>query len=611
MDQKRFLLAILLSAAILFSWQYFFAPIPEQQNPVNPKPENSKVGSDQLQPDQAQQPVAPAQGEVANFPINEDVPQRTVVVETPLYRVTFDSRGAVPVSWIVKKNKDKDGEREIFSVGADISKRQPLELISRRGLEMSPREVPLRLLTGDKNLDQVLNERNYKISEDLASNGDVITLQAGDQRRVSFELRDQSSGIIATKTFDFAADDYSVSINASAVRNGSLLPSVELSIGPNIGDQGIRHYTFYSVAPEAVVGLEEGAERHTALSVNDDSNNPGNLFVKQPVQWASIADTYFAMVAIPSKPSPQARFLTQKYEHEDEGHKEDRFLITGFIPVAPEGLSVTLYVGPKDHFVLENVSEKLTKAFSSRTIDLDGLIDYGYFSQVSRPLAIPILKAIKWIHSFTGNYGVAIIIFTIIIYSLFFPLKWRSSKAMKKAQKFAPRMKEVQEKIKSLKSNDPRLKELQSEQLRLMKEGNMLGGCLPLLIQMPFFFALYRAITISLDFRQATFLWLPDLSAGDPYHLLPVLMAGSVLVVQLVTPAPTADPMQRKMMAFIMPGVMLYALWSAPAGLLLYWLAGNIIIFGQQMLINKLIQSPDDEEPPQPLISKQAIAVNG
>ena len=139
---------------------------------------------------------------------------------------------------------------------------------------------------------------------------------------------------------------------------------------------------------------------------------------------------------------------------------------------------------------------------------------------------MPILKAIKWLKQLTGSYGVAIILFTIVIYSLFFPLKWRSSKSMKKAQKLAPKMKELQEKIKGMKQNDPRLKELQVEQLRLMKEGNPLGGCLPLLIQMPFLFALYRAITISLDFRQATFLWLPDLSAGDPYHILEILMAG-------------------------------------------------------------------------------------
>jgi YidC/Oxa1 family membrane protein insertase len=171
---------------------------------------------------------------------------------------------------------------------------------------------------------------------------------------------------------------------------------------------------------------------------------------------------------------------------------------------------------------------------------------------------------------------------------------------MKKAQKLAPRMKELQEKIKGMKQSDPRLKELQVEQLRLMKEGNPLGGCLPLLIQMPFLFALYRAITISLDFRQASFLWLPDLSAPEPYfiHVLPILMAVTMIVLQLITPAPSADPLQRKMMAIGMPLFMLYILWSAPAGLLLYWLVGNIVGFTQQFLINNWTKSEDDLKPP-------------
>jgi YidC/Oxa1 family membrane protein insertase len=171
---------------------------------------------------------------------------------------------------------------------------------------------------------------------------------------------------------------------------------------------------------------------------------------------------------------------------------------------------------------------------------------------------------------------------------------------MKKAQKLAPRMKEVQEKIKGMKQNDPRLKELQMEQLRLMKEGNPLGGCLPLLIQMPFLIALYVAITISIDFRQSSFLWIPDLAAAEPYpiHILPLLMASSMLVLQLITPSPAADPLQRKMMAIIMPVMMLYILWSAPAGLVVYWLVGNIVGFGQQYLINRMLKSKDDEEQP-------------
>jgi YidC/Oxa1 family membrane protein insertase len=241
-----------------------------------------------------------------------------------------------------------------------------------------------------------------------------------------------------------------------------------------------------------------------------------------------------------------------------------------------------------------------------RNIDLEGLIDYGWFSWMSRPLAVPILSSIKWLQKVTGSYGVAIILFTIVIYSLFFPLKWRSSKSMKKAQKLAPRMKELQEKIKGMKQNDPRLKELQVEQLRLMKEGNPLGGCLPLLIQMPFLFALYRAITISLDFRQASFLWLPDLSAPEAYfiHVLPILMAATMITLQLITPAPSADPLQRKMMAIGMPVFMLYVLWSAPSGLLLYWLVGNIVGFAQQFIINRMTKSEDDAQPPVNLAAK-------
>ena len=158
--------------------------------------------------------------------------------------------------------------------------------------------------------------------------------------------------------------------------------------------------------------------------------------------------------------------------------------------------------------MLTEASKTISGAVS-RNIELEGLIDYGWFSWLSRPLAVPILRAIKWLRNLTNSYGIAIILFTIVIYSLFFPLKWRSSKAMKKAQKLAPRMKELQEKIKGMKQTDPRLKELQVEQLRLMKEGNPLGGCLPLLIQMPFLFALYRAITISLDLGRQHFCGCP------------------------------------------------------------------------------------------------------
>jgi YidC/Oxa1 family membrane protein insertase len=379
-------------------------------------------------------------------------------------------------------------------------------------------------------------------------------------------------------------------------RGGEVLPKVKLTVGPSVGDQGVSHHTFYSVAPEAIAYGSGKIERHAAEAINSNKNSPDRLVLNGPVDWAGVGDTYFAMVAVPDRRTEGLEYTTVAYEYQGTGKPEKRYLITGSVPIASDGGHTIIYAGPKDHYLLTAASEQIGQRVQ-RPIDLEGLIDYGWLGWLSRPLAVPILKSITFLYRLTSSYGVAIILFTILVYSLFFPLKWRSSKAMKKAQKLAPKMKELQEKIKGMKQSDPRLKELQVEQLRLMKEGNPLGGCLPLLIQMPFLFALYRAITISLDFRQATFLWLPDLSSGDPYHILEILMAGTMIVLQLITPAPSADPLQRKMMAIGMPVFMLYVLWGAPSGLLLYWLVGNIVGFSQQFLINHWTKSDDDKPP--------------
>ena len=306
------------------------------------------------------------------------------------------------------------------------------------------------------------------------------------------------------------------------------------------------------------------------------------------------------MIAVPSKPLTGLEYRTVSYQQKVNDKPEERLLITALVPVSTDGSKTQLYVGAKDHRLLDDAGKEIAQAGGPK-VDLGEAINYGFLAWMRRSLAVPILWSINTLQKLTGSYGVAIILFTIFIYSLFFPLKWQSSRKMKKAQKYAPRMKELQEKLKSMKSTDPRMKELQMEQLRLMKEANPLGGCLPLLIQMPFLFALYSAITISIDFRQATFLWIPDLSGPEPYffyflRILPIMFCGSMIVLQLLTPQPSADPLQRKMMAIGMPLFMLYILWSAPAGLLLYWLVGNIVGFLQQFIINRLTK----EEPPAP-----------
>jgi YidC/Oxa1 family membrane protein insertase len=521
-----------------------------------------------------------------------------ISIKTPLYDVKLDSLGAEAISWIIKRNKDSG--QDINSVAGNKKNPVPLELVSQEGLKRQPREAPLQLSLRDPSVDALLTSTNYVIDGVDSSTGDsVLSLAAGEKKRITFLLNDKATGLEVVKTIVLDADSYAADLELTIKRGGQVVPEARLRIGPSMGDQGVKHYTFYSVAPEAVaaVGEKVEVERHQAQAINENKNTPDHLTISGPVDWASIGDTYFAMVAIPGRRLPGLELQTTQYDYSGNGKPEKRYLITAWVPIPADGSRSAVYTGPKDHYLLTQTSAQLRQTIGRDSIDLEGTIDFGWGAWMSRRLAVPILSAIKWLKKLTGSYGVAIILFTIVIYSLFFPLKWRSSKSMKKAQKLAPRMKELQEKIKGMKQNDPRLKELQVEQLRLMKEGNPLGGCLPLLIQMPFLFALYRAITISLDFRQATFLWLPDLSAPEPYfiHILPILMAGTMIVLQLITPAPSADPLQRKMMAVGMPLFMLYILWSAPSGLLLYWLVGNIVGFAQQFVINKWTQTGPDE----------------
>ena len=592
MDQKRLLLAFVLSAVILFGWTYFFPPaVEEQQNANNPQPASASPT-----PVSSQQPAQADTQPVLTTPASPDaVPQRTVTVLTPLYEVKFDSRGATAKSWIIRKNKEKGGEgKPLRSASSTKDKPEPLELIPQEGLNRGL--APLRILTGRQDLDATINSRNFVVGGVESGVPEVkLDLKPGEQKAIEFSLSEPGGNLEVLKRLTFDADNYAVKLETKLLQGGQPVPGAKIAIGPSIGDQGVQAFNFYSIAPEGIFALNNGVQFLPA-HFNEKGEKVQIQRFDSPVRWAGVGDTYFAMALILPQPASGLEYQTEKFEKQVNG--QDRYLITAYVPVPSDGTPAYIFTGPKDHDQLQETSTFINKNLPGQQVDLGQLINYGWTERVTKPLAAPILWSINWLNKLTGSYGLAIILFTIIIYTLFFPLKWRSSKSMKKAQKLAPRMKELQEKIKGMKQNDPRLKELQMEQLRLMKEGNPLGGCLPLLIQMPFLIALYVAITISIDFRQSSFLWIQDLSAADPTKLLPILMAGSMLVLQLITPAPSADPLQKKMMAVIMPLMMLWILWTAPAGLLVYWLVGNLVGFGQQIIINRMLKSKDDEEQP-------------
>jgi YidC/Oxa1 family membrane protein insertase len=623
-QQQRVILALVASAAVLILWNYLFPPVKPPQPNVNANANPQQVA--QASPQATAQPSAtanptPAQAaQTTTAPAPDSVPQRKIRVVTPLYEATFDTRGAVATSWIIRKNKNTG--RDIYAASASKNDRKPLELILTPPVGISPDQIahPLQITTGDQSTDAALASRNFRTIGTSADSGDETIEIPSGSKQLEFTIHDDASGLDATKRLIFHADRYIADLELKLSRANQPVPQAKLAVGPNIGDQGIDHYSFYLYAPEGIAVVNSTEQRINAQEVHADrrstgffsrileglglkepvKKDPDRQSVDGPVQWAGVGDTYFGMIAVPSKPAAGLEYRTIAYESKITGRPEPRFLITAFVPVPTDGSRTQLYVGPKDHSLLDQASREIASAGGPQ-VDLGQAINYGFLASMRRALAVPILFLINELQKLTGSYGIAIILFTIFIYSLFFPLKWQSSRKMKKAQKYAPRMKELQEKLKGMKQTDPRMKELQMEQLRLMKEANPLGGCLPLLIQMPFLFALYSAITISIDFRQASFLWIPDLSAPEPYILffirvLPILFTASMVVLQLLTPAPSADPLQRKMMAIGMPLFMLYILWSAPAGLLLYWLVGNIVGFLQQMLINRLTK--EDESPP-------------
>ena len=472
MQQKKLLLALALSMGILVAWN-FLSPVqqPNKNNAATPAPSASSTTT----PAAATTPQATS-ATPAPAPNVTAAAKRLITIKTPLYEVKFDTLGAEPISWIIKKNNITNSE--IFSVAGRKRDRVPLELISPEGLNRQPRVVPFQLQTGDAALDAALATSTYKVEGVQQESGDVdVNLAKGEKKELTFVFED-ANRVQVRKKIAFDAGYYETDLSLQVKRGDETIPQVKVAIGPSIGDQGVPHHTFYSVAPEGVAYVNGKLERHPPTGIN--SKNGDKLVLNGPIDWAGVADTYFGMVAVPYKPTEGLEYRTVAYEYKPNngGSPEKRFLTTALVPVPTDGSRIVIYAGPKDHDLLTAASTDIGGVVQrQQPIDLEGMIDYGFLGWLSRPLAVPILRAITYLNNVSGSYGVAIILFTIVIYSLFFPLKWRSSKAMKKAQKLAPKMKELQEKMKGMKQTDPRMKDLQMEQLRLMKEGNPLGGC--------------------------------------------------------------------------------------------------------------------------------------
>jgi YidC/Oxa1 family membrane protein insertase len=266
-------------------------------------------------------------------------------------------------------------------------------------------------------------------------------------------------------------------------------------------------------------------------------------------------------VPVPNAPDEPARFVTW----------------SAAFPSAPS--NARFFFGPKDFDVLRSIDPQLTYA-----------IDFGIF----RWFVVPLHNALKWVHGYAGNWGWSIIILTVIINIVMFPLRHKSVVSMRKMQEIQPEVKAIQDRYAKLKATDPARQKMNTEMMALYRERgvNPASGCIPMLLTMPVLFAFYQLLSVAIELRGAPFAgWIKDLSAHDPLYVTPVLMGATMFVQQKMSPA-TLDPVQQKMM-MIMPVVFTFMFLQAPSGLVLYWFVSNLWTIGQQMLTNRLIGPPN------------------
>lgn len=569
--QKRFAIFLISAAAILFGWQFVMEKyfVVKPPNVTENPPASVATSSSPTAPitptastpaaQETAQPAAPA----------SQVAARQITLKTPFWEGTLSNQGGVVNEWTMTHFTDKE------AIDPD---KGGVKLISpERSQEFG---APLRFfIPSDPGLEKELNSATYVVENVPDQEGAIEIGKSGQQEIV---LSYSNNGITARKKLLFNGSGYDFDLQIEVTRNGQPVETYVV-VGPNFGDQSIKEYGYYKPAPQVSYAVDGSVKRLTGASLKEAVHQ----IPPSSITWASVDDNYFAMAFVPPPTTPARTITVLNHRRREKigAKEEDRNYISVAVPVG-NGQINHIYAGPKDPETLAAVSGKFgLKAESS---NLEGLVNYGFLSFVVKPLASLMLKVLLFINKGIGNYGWSIVALTIGLNMLFFPMRWKSSVSMKKTAAMQPKMKDLQERMKKLDKNDPRMAELQREQIALMRDGNPLMGCLPLLLQLPFFYAVFSILTISIEVRHAPFFgWIHDLSSPDQYYILPIIMCVSMIVQTALTPS-TADPIQKKM-GYFMPLLFTGMFFIyAPAGLVLYWMIGNLVGIAQQMIINRL-----------------------
>ena len=540
--EKRILLAFALSFVVLFAFSRFSGPPLPVESPdtetLVASPEATPVREDRVPPATAFEERNPSEPTSDSQLEIEAQRSEELTLETGLYYAVFSNEGGELRSLRLRDYEGAEGE--------------PLELINQEvGASLG---WPLSLATGDQATDEVIRNALFVAERRLSS--------------ISMEFR--RDGLHVRKEFHLDPDTYRVEVDASISRGGRPVPFSVIWQG-RFGDQSVE----YQPALTNVVYREAGDYERVNVAGIDNLEPPQIDLTTQ----VGLEDQYFLAMFLDEggvTPSVSAGSLL---EGEDE-------VPTAVLNVPTSRMPVVLYVGPKEQRALEATDATLAT-----------VIDYGFFEILARPLLLGLL----WIHSYIGNYGWSIVFLTLFINFVLFPLRLKQQLSMQKMQKIQPQMKTLQDKYKKLKANDPKRPEVQAEMMGLYKKHgvNPMGGCLPLLLQMPFLFAFFSLLRVAIELRGAPWmLWIQDLSVYDPYYVMPVLMGGSMFVMQKMTPT-TMDPAQAKIM-MMMPLMLMVMFVRVQSGLMLYWLTSNLVGVGQQYFIKKYWPSGDSEKKARP-----------
>jgi YidC/Oxa1 family membrane protein insertase len=591
MDQRLFL-AIALSMLVLIGYYLIFPP-PSTQRPKQPPPaaESSGPGAPAAPGSVAGQGgqsaalagSAPGLTAAAPAPAAGAAPAaqaegKVVRVETPLYVATVDTRGGTFTSFKLKRYKV---EKDNINWGdlLPFLRRLPYlkHWLTKPNFDPDANEdmAPLpQMGVADLGMRFIGEDSLTRATAGLVYQADADALRIADAKQPAQTLVLRGSGadgLIIEKRLTFHPDSYIVDYAVSVANYGERPKPLRMAMLFGEGPQGAhdpKHYRSH----RGPIWHEDGD-----LETESPDDVAPTRVVQKP-EWLGMTDTYFITAAQAKTPISHGFYEGQEVQHD-----------TGKIWIAAYGMELPqvelepakmvtsefkLYLGPK------RVSE-MVKFGSKLDASLDLTLDV---------LAQPMLALMRWFHTFTGNYGVSIIMLTIVVRVLLFPLTYRGMLSIKRMQKLQPRMTALREKFKKDKER------LNREMMTMYRKHKMnpLGGCLPIALQIPIFFALYSALLGAIELRHEPFIWwITDLSAMDGLYITPLLMGVSMLVQQRMTPT-AMDPTQAKIMMW-MPVVFTFFMVNFPSGLVVYWLTSNVLSVAQQVIINRIkVPEPQD-----------------